>query len=189
MNQIYKQTVKISTHLGRLKKPRKLSKMQKAILKSLYRDKGRYTEVAYLQPIGVTSRNVAQPFNKEQSKHEQDNDRVLSQYVSEITSLFKRLESDPQDKNLKVHPLIHLIGLELARNHLLLKSNTLSPKHSASFSRSIRRLEERGLLMRVTRFELKDHLLNIYTKNTDVQRTRYLFLTAEGIMASKRLFD
>ena len=159
-------------------------------MESLYLDKGLHTGIYYLQPVKVTSWYVAQRFNKEkQNSHILDRKKLFFQHATDVISLRKKMESAPYDENLEKELRALMLVLELMYIYPARKTKTLKSKHSASFSRSIRRLEERGLLMRVTRFELKDYLLNIYTKNTDVQRTRYLFLTAEGIMASKRLFD
>jgi len=83
-----------------------------------------------------------------------------------------------------------MLVLELMYIYPARKTKTLKSKHSASFSRSIRRLEKRGMILRITRYEIpRTNVLNIYMKNKKVQRTRYLYLTNKGVKVSTLLFD
>ena len=153
-------------------------------------DKGLHTGIHYLQPVKVTSWFVAQRFNQEhQNGRILDRKKLFLQHATDVISLRKKMESAPDDENLEKELRALTLVLELMLIYPVRKTKTLKSKHSASFSRSIRRLEERGMILRITRFENPHiNVLNIYTKKKKVQRTRYLYLTNKGVTVSKLFF-
>ena len=84
--------------------------MQKAILESVFLDKGQHTGLHYFQPIEITSWFVAQQFNnKKQSNHFLDRKHIFVKNAGDVISLRNKIKNFPNNENLKKE----LRGLEI----------------------------------------------------------------------------
>lgn len=152
-----KETVNKSVEI-----PTKLSEMQKAILECLWNCKESYLCPAHTLNITTVSWFVAERFNRGH------NDRIWDQKGAKI-EVAKRING----KNL-------IRTFQMIEN-LHRQPKLLTPKHRASFSRSVKRLEDRGLIKRYValRHEKRGDKWFLVWYVGD-GRTRYLRLTNRG---------
>lgn len=176
--------------------PRKLSRQQKTILKSLYLEKGSFNWPRYLQHVSSTSWFVANNLN---TRHKDRiwNDAVQKQLILEDTlNKINALSDDKsnflsEEKRDEANSLVSttiFLGKIIDSYHR--KTKRLTEKHRASFSRALKRLEDRGLIQRFVYLRKSyEGKRRKFSLQKGPGRTRYVMLTDAGIRVCRALFE
>ena len=156
---------------------KKLSIQQKAILEGLAKYNG--NSIVWVSSL---SWKIAQKFNKNH------NDRIWTLKEQEKKEKIE-LEKDIKERNLSGEQIKarHLMSsfAQLLRTSSHRKKERLTPKHRASFSRSLKRLLLRGLIDCINSYKY-----NKEEKKMEIvysERTNYVFLTNKGKKACELL--
>ena len=173
---------KTVNNLDALVHTKKLSKFQKLILRMLFDSKNqgtRYNELSF-NLAKITNNLVRKKTNEEKIKDFKE-------------SYKKNFERTPTEKH---HLLNHLLRIDrillegVLRNSWRYKRFTLKDSFRASLSRSIRRLEDRGLIISynfcVPYYYGDEHLIDGYPGN---YYKKYIELTSLGNILCIRLFN
>lgn len=175
----------------------KLSKQQKAILEALYE---RYKEPCWFIPGGywchtsTLSWDVARKFNQAHNDRIWDDKQhklnLIEQEREETKDLIDEngmyKDEESREKGIRRGRALELIFLLIDNCHR--KKERLTVKHRASFSRSLKRLQERGLVTCYTDSELKEEEGGlVWVWYTGGRRNNYVKLTDKGIEVASQL--
>ena len=172
----------------------KLSKQQKEILRYLYESN---------KPLGLVYRSelswhIAKKFNKghndriwNKDKHK---DKLIKEFKESVKDCYdeRGMYKDEQArKKIMLEKEIANFGMMWADYRH--KEKHLTQKHRASFSRSLRRLEERGLIVRVVWYSIipETKTLHLTSKKIigETDYTKYVRLTEKGKEICKQLLE